>query len=397
MGLLSSVKESPLCVMVLSMTFLISGIIVILLQLLTLFLVYPFSKSLYQVIVCKIIYMHWAQMVWLCDHWSGTETRLVADKKFLEYVGTEHAVITANHKEDVDWLAVWALADRFGILKNAKCLMKNDLKYVPLVGWSFSMLEMIFVKRDFTKDKKNMIAGFRSYITYPIHCMILMFCEGTRFTPEKHAKGIAFAKEKGLPELKHHLTPRTKGFVVAMEAFDGKVPAIYDLTFAVSKSEYEPTMLNLMRGKKFIFNFHAKRIPIEDVPKDEEGQVKFIHDLYKEKDMLYEHFVQNETFEGCNHRKTIPFPSKWSPIFVEVFWLSFLGFPALYYLITVLTTGSLLASATALGVVLALYILSKFMVGATMTSKGSTYGGNKHRTNGTSTAASEATPTSKKD
>ena len=49
-----------------------------------------------------------------------------------------------------------------------------------------------------------------------------MYCEGTRFTPEKYAKGLEFARKNGFAELKHHLVPRTKGFVLAMEAFDGK-------------------------------------------------------------------------------------------------------------------------------------------------------------------------------
>lgn len=39
-----------------------------------------------------------------------------------------------------------------------------------------------------------------------------MFCEGTRFTKQKHEASMKIAKEKGLPELKHHLLPRTKGF-----------------------------------------------------------------------------------------------------------------------------------------------------------------------------------------
>ncbi len=39
-----------------------------------------------------------------------------------------------------------------------------------------------------------------------------MFCEGTRFTQTKHDASMKVAREKGLPELKHHLLPRTKGF-----------------------------------------------------------------------------------------------------------------------------------------------------------------------------------------
>ena len=39
-----------------------------------------------------------------------------------------------------------------------------------------------------------------------------MFCEGTRFTQEKHDASMKVARDKGMPELKHHLLPRTKGF-----------------------------------------------------------------------------------------------------------------------------------------------------------------------------------------
>ncbi|XP_038078084.1 1-acyl-sn-glycerol-3-phosphate acyltransferase gamma-like [Patiria miniata] len=381
MGLTSSFKESPLIQMFFSVTFIVSGIIVILMQLLALVLIRPFSKRLYQITVCNLVYLHWGQLIWLCDRWSGSEVRVFADDEFVNICGKEHCIILCNHREDVDWLAVWVLADRFGILKQAKCLMKNELQYVPLVGWSFAMLEMIFVKRDFAKDKKTMIDGFRSYLTYPLKCMILLYCEGTRYTQEKYAKGLAFAKEKGLKELKHHLMPRTKGFVVAMEAFDGQIPAIYDTTFGVSQSDSEPTLLNLLRGKKFIFNFHAVRIPIADVPKTEDGQVKFIHEIYEKKDVLYGHFLENDTFTGFDHRTMRVMPRRWAPVIIETFWLSVLGLPTLYQLFLVLTTGSAVATATALGIIVALYFLIKKMIGETVTAKGSEYGGNKHRNN----------------
>lgn len=43
-----------------------------------------------------------------------------------------------------------------------------------------------------------------------------MFAEGTRFTEEKHQKSLEFARKNGLPELKHHLLPRTKGFNIIL-------------------------------------------------------------------------------------------------------------------------------------------------------------------------------------
>ena len=49
-----------------------------------------------------------------------------------------------------------------------------------------------------------------------------MFCEGTRFTQAKHEASMKIAKEKGFPELKHHLLPRTKGFSMLNRGANGR-------------------------------------------------------------------------------------------------------------------------------------------------------------------------------
>ena len=51
---------------------------------------------------------------------------------------------------------------------------------------------------------------------------VTIFSEATRFTPEKHAESMRVAREKGLPELKYHLLPRTKGFYLVASYVDGK-------------------------------------------------------------------------------------------------------------------------------------------------------------------------------
>lgn len=45
----------------------------------------------------------------------------------------------------------------------------------------------------------------------------LIHCEGTRFTEQKHQISMQVAETKGLPKLKHHLLPRTKGFAVTVQ------------------------------------------------------------------------------------------------------------------------------------------------------------------------------------
>ena len=60
--------------------------------------------------------------------------------------------------------------------------------------------------------KKNLILSLK----------IIILCEGTRFTPEKHAESVRVAEEKGLQPLKHHLLPRSKGFNLLVSQVAGK-------------------------------------------------------------------------------------------------------------------------------------------------------------------------------
>lgn len=49
----------------------------------------------------------------------------------------------------------------------------------------------------------------------------MLFCEGTRMTPKKHQVSMQVAESKGLPKLKYHLLPRTKGFWVTAQSLRG--------------------------------------------------------------------------------------------------------------------------------------------------------------------------------
>ena len=52
----------------------------------------------------------------------------------------------------------------------------------------------------------------------PPSFQFLIHCEGTRFTEKKHEISMQVARAKGLPRLKHHLLPRTKGFAITVRS-----------------------------------------------------------------------------------------------------------------------------------------------------------------------------------
>ena len=49
-----------------------------------------------------------------------------------------------------------------------------------------------------------------------------MACEGTRFTEAKRLESMKYAHEKGLPELKYHILPRTRGLSMILQGAQGK-------------------------------------------------------------------------------------------------------------------------------------------------------------------------------
>ena len=94
------------------------------------------------------------------------------------------------------------------------------LKYVPTVGWAWALSDFIFLVRNWEKDKDTLTRGMAELASYPSAVWLLLFAEGTRLSPEKLELSQKFAKERNMHVLKHHLTPRSKGFVHMIKHLD---------------------------------------------------------------------------------------------------------------------------------------------------------------------------------
>jgi lysophosphatidic acid acyltransferase / lysophosphatidylinositol acyltransferase len=110
-------------------------------------------------------------------------------------------------------------------------------------------------------------------------------CEGTRFTQEKYLASVEVAKQKGLPILKHHLLPRTKGFTLVASQIKGKIDYIYDITLGVNDiNGSKPSLMHLLNGLPARFEIVLRRLPVKDIPvEDEKLCAEYLQKLYKEK------------------------------------------------------------------------------------------------------------------
>lgn len=359
--------------------FVLGGLIACFFMLLAYIFIWPFSKTLYRKIVINLAYSHWSQFTFLAQWWAGSNCTLHFENiDDLARLGQEHTIVVMNHKYDIDWLMAWILAERLQMLGGTKIFGKSMLKFVPLIGWAWMFTESIFLKRTWDKDKEIISRDLKYIRDYPdgYWVTLLLFCEGTRFTESKHKLSMEVAKQKGLPVLRHHLLPRTKGFVQSMHGLKGKASAILDLTVAFARDSAPPTLMSIIQGQKCRAEMYLRRIPLEDVPTESDEEcAKWLFEHYKQKDNIYDNFVQNGRFT-IGQRYDVP--KRPNDFILWVLWAIVLSFPLYYFASYVFVTGSALLQLTFVGILLGGYAVVRYMISVTeIETSSSDYGGNK--------------------
>ncbi|XP_017268240.1 1-acyl-sn-glycerol-3-phosphate acyltransferase delta [Kryptolebias marmoratus] len=368
MGLLQLLKSQFWILLILSYVFLMSGLVVNLLQLCTLPL-WLVNKQLARRINIRLAYCIASQLVAAMEWWSGTECTLYTDPKSYPLYGKENAIVVLNHSFEIDFLCGWTFCERFGVLGSSKVLAKKELAYVPVIGWMWYFLEIVFCKRKWEEDRTTVTQSLQKLHDYPEKFWFLLFCEGTRFTPKKHQISMQVAESKGLPKLKHHLLPRTKGFWVTVQNLRGTAAAVYDSTLNFRNNE-APTLLGILTGKKYHADLYVRRIPLESIPEDEAECSAWLHKLYQEKDRFQEHYSQTGRFPGPVRS---PPRRPWSLI-NWMFWCCVMLYPLGLLLIQLISSGSMFTIVSAVAVCSAVSVGIRWMIGQTEIKRSSNYG-----------------------
>ncbi|KAJ8248281.1 hypothetical protein GJAV_G00240320 [Gymnothorax javanicus] len=368
MGLWQLFKSQFLCHVVICYVFLVSGLIINLLQVCTL-PIWPINKQLARRINCRLGYSIASQMVALLEWWSGTECTLYTDPESYKLYGKESAIVVLNHNFEIDFLCGWTFCERFGVLGSSKVLAKKELAYVPLIGWMWYFLEIVFCKRKWEEDRRTVAQSLQNIRDYPENYWFLLHCEGTRFTEEKHKISMQVAESKGLPKLKHHLLPRTKGFSITVQNLRGAVTAVYDSTLNFRDDE-SPTLLGLLNGKKYHADLYVRRIPLESIPEDEAECAAWLHKLYQEKDQFQEDYCRTGRFPG----PTVTPPRRPWSLLNWLFWASLLLYPLVGLVAQLASTGSSTVIFTTVALCVAASVAVRWMISQTEIKRGSSYG-----------------------
>ncbi|BAT91823.1 hypothetical protein LR48_Vigan05g193700 [Vigna angularis] len=314
---------ATIVILPLGIIFILSGLIVNMIQAIFFIFLRPISKNCYGRVNKLLTESLWLELIWLIDWWAGIKIELHTDSETFQLMGKENALVICNHRSDIDWLIGWVLAQRCGCLGSTVAIMKKEVKYLPVLGWSMWFAEYIFLERSWKKDETSLKSGFEHLEHMPLPFWLALFVEGTRFTQTKLLQAQEFAASKGLPTPRNVLIPRTKGFVTAVNNLRTFVPAIYDCTYAVPKSEASPTLLRIFKGFSCSVKVQIKRQKMVELPETDDGIAQWCKDAFVAKDAMLEKYNTTEMFSDQElqqiHRPKIS-------ILVMFCWFCLLGF-----------------------------------------------------------------------
>ncbi|MED6170844.1 1-acyl-sn-glycerol-3-phosphate acyltransferase [Stylosanthes scabra] len=248
--------------------FILSGIIVNAIQVVVFVLVRPISRNLFRRINRVLTQSLWLQLTFLIDWWGGIKIEVHTDSETLQLMGRLTSTLLV--KSDIDWLIGYALAQRSGCLGSSLAIMKKELKYLPVIGWSMWFADYIFLERDWAKDETTLSSGLKRLEDYPLPFWLALFVEGT-----------------------------------------------------LKKGDTPPTMLRIFKGQSSSVKLQIQRLKMEELPQTPNEIAQWCKDLFITKDAMLERYNTTDIFSDAELQEMGR--SKIS-IFVVLCWSCLLGF-----------------------------------------------------------------------
>lgn len=263
--------------------------------------------------------------------WSPTVVRISGDKSvagllrqdasgLLQLNFEDRAVVMANHQLYTDWLYLWWIAytNKQPMHGHIYIILKDSLKWVPLIGPAMQLYGFIFIARKWATDQMRMRYRLQELNTRHSGPMsgqygnaqldpmwLMIFPEGTNLSANTRKQSLKFAQKSGLPDMKHQVLPRSTGLQFCLQELRDTVDYVYDCTIGyegIPPGAYGSDLFTLRsvyfqgRPPKSV-NMHWRRYKLKDMPLDEKDQ---FHDWvlarWREKDDLLDAFIRTGRF-----------------------------------------------------------------------------------------------------
>ncbi|OIR57282.1 MAG: acylglycerol-3-phosphate acyltransferase [Amphiamblys sp. WSBS2006] len=180
-------------------------------------------------------------------------------------------LLIANHIWAFDFLLVNRLADKIHRLDSLRYTLKEPLAHIPLLGPIFSALGYVFLSRDKTKDRGRVKEKIAFYEKTGLGYGVVLFPEGTRYTPQKQRLSAKYAKRNRLPVLKNVLLPHTGAFFEAASAMKkAGAKTIICATLLCrdrkTKKRHVPCFWDVLRLEDLVFRAKIQKRYLGSVP-----------------------------------------------------------------------------------------------------------------------------------
>ncbi|OAA65639.1 Phospholipid/glycerol acyltransferase [Niveomyces insectorum RCEF 264] len=229
----------------------------------------------------------------------------------VEFSFPERLIMIANHQIYTDWLYLWwvGYANSPRMHGYIYIILKESLKYLPVIGPGMMFYGFIFMSRKMAIDQPRMAHRLQKLRTvhtdpsgrsYLNPMWLLLFPEGTNTSGNGRVKSAKWAEKMGYKDTEHVLLPRSTGMYFCLKELKGSVEYIYDCTVAyegIPRGKYGEEYFTLSgtyfqgQAPKSV-NFHWRRFRVDDIPL-ETAEVfdQWLRDRWYEKDAMMETYL----------------------------------------------------------------------------------------------------------
>lgn len=224
-----------------------------------------------------------------------------------------------------DWLYLWWIAYTSRMHGHIYIILKQSLKWVPILGPGMQFFSFIFMSRKWANDKPRMqyrLQKLASYRSGPVPgeragagkgqlnpMWLLIYPEGTNMSKNARATSKKWSVKTGLRDLDHALLPRSTGLKLCLDELGDSIEWVYDCTVAyegIPRGEYGQDIFTL---KATYFegrpppsvNMYWRRFPKSSIPLSSDEEFgDWLLARWREKDQLLEIFQQTGRFPASD-------------------------------------------------------------------------------------------------
>lgn len=198
--------------------------------------------------------------------------------------------VVVNHTSTIDFIPYIALIRKFDD-RQIYIVSKKEVGYVPGPGIIMLLSDNIMLDRDLDKDKDNIINKIKTIK----NGIILIFPEGTRFSPDKYKKAIEYSKINNLPIFQSTLYPKMKGLWLICNTLNDldRMGNIIDITCLVEKIYMKESSILNMSSSDFgstycVINTYPYK------PNNYENFKKWFLDIWTIKDNIINNIISDD-------------------------------------------------------------------------------------------------------